>query len=84
MADIAILCFLASSTVAFALAFPRLNKAGRLARLAGRQPFHAGTFAGGRFDCGNKLGFVEATLALALEREDMGADVRAIAERLLG
>ena len=29
------------------------------------------------------LGFVEATLALALEREDMGPEVRRIAERLL-
>ena len=54
-----------------------------MARMIGTQPFHAVTFAGRRFDCGNKLGFVEATLALALEREDMGAEVRAMAERLL-
>ncbi|RIV83486.1 UTP--glucose-1-phosphate uridylyltransferase [Aurantiacibacter xanthus] len=54
-----------------------------MARMIGTQPFHAVTFAGRRFDCGSKLGFVEATLALALEREDMGADVRAMAERLL-
>jgi UTP--glucose-1-phosphate uridylyltransferase len=54
-----------------------------MARMIGSQPFHAVTFAGRRFDCGSKLGFVEATLALALEREDMGADVRAMAERLL-
>ena len=55
-----------------------------MARMIGTQPFHAVTFAGRRFDCGNKTGFVEATLALALERDDMGAEVRAIAERLLG
>ncbi len=54
-----------------------------MARMIGTQPFHAVTFAGRRFDCGSKLGFVEATLALALERDDMGADVRAMAERLL-
>ena len=54
-----------------------------MARMIGDQPFHAVTFAGRRFDCGSKLGFVEATLALALEREDMGAEVRAMAERLL-
>jgi len=54
-----------------------------MARMIGTQPFHAVTFAGRRFDCGSKLGFIEATLALALEREDMGADVRAMAERLL-
>lgn len=54
-----------------------------MARMIGEQPFHAVTFAGRRFDCGNKLGFVEATLALALEREDIGAEVRAMAARLL-
>ncbi len=54
-----------------------------MARMIGEQPFHAVTFAGRRFDCGSKTGFVEATLALALEREDMGAEVRRIAERLL-
>ena len=55
-----------------------------MAKMLGQQPFHAVTFAGRRFDCGSKAGFVEATLALALEREDMGADVRAMAQRLLG
>jgi UTP--glucose-1-phosphate uridylyltransferase len=55
-----------------------------MAKMIGTQPFHAVTFAGRRFDCGSKLGFVEATLALALEREDMCDEVRAIAGRLLG
>jgi len=55
-----------------------------MARMIGSQPFHAVTFDGRRFDCGSKLGFVEATIALALEREDIGADVRAICQRLLG
>ncbi len=54
-----------------------------MARMIGSQPFHAVTFAGRRFDCGSKLGFVEATLALALERDDMGDEVRAMAQRLL-
>ena len=54
-----------------------------MAKLIDTQPFHAVTFQGRRFDCGSKLGFVEATLAIALDREDMGADVRRIAERLL-
>ncbi len=54
-----------------------------MARMIGTQPFHAVTFDGNRYDCGSKTGFVEATLALALERDDMGADVRAMAERLL-
>jgi UTP--glucose-1-phosphate uridylyltransferase len=55
-----------------------------MARMIGHQPFHAVTFAGRRFDCGSKTGFVEATLALALEREDMADEVRAMAKRLLG
>jgi UTP--glucose-1-phosphate uridylyltransferase len=54
-----------------------------MARMIGTQPFHAVTFAGRRFDCGSKIGFVEATLALALERDDMGTEVRAVMERLL-
>ncbi|MDD3800216.1 MAG: UTP--glucose-1-phosphate uridylyltransferase GalU [Novosphingobium sp.] len=55
-----------------------------MARMIGSQPFHAVTFEGRRFDCGSKTGFIEATIALALEREDMGAEIRAITERLLG
>ncbi|MXO59857.1 UTP--glucose-1-phosphate uridylyltransferase GalU [Altererythrobacter salegens] len=55
-----------------------------MARMIGNQPFHAVTFAGRRFDCGSKIGFVEATLTLALEREDMADEVRAMATRLLG
>ena len=54
-----------------------------MAKLIGVQPFHAVTFAGQRFDCGSKVGFVEATLAIALDRPDMGEDVRKIASRLL-
>jgi len=55
-----------------------------MAKMIGSQAFNAVTFEGRRFDCGSKLGYVEATLALALERDDMGADVRAMAKRLLG
>ncbi len=55
-----------------------------MARMIGEQPFHAVTFAGKRYDCGSKIGFVEATLAIALEREDMADEVRAMAQRLLG
>ena len=54
-----------------------------MARMIGQQPFHAVTFAGKRYDCGSKAGFIEATLALALQREDIGADVRRMAQRLL-
>ena len=55
-----------------------------MARMIGSQPFHAVTFAGKRYDCGGKVGFIEATLAIALEREDLRDEVRAMALRLLG
>lgn len=55
-----------------------------MAKMLVTQPFHAVAFDGNCYDCGSKLGFVEATLAIALGRPDMGEKVRAIAERLLG
>ena len=54
-----------------------------MAELIGQQPFHAVTFAGKRYDCGSKVGLLAAAIALALAREDMGADVRAMLQRLL-
>jgi UTP--glucose-1-phosphate uridylyltransferase len=54
-----------------------------MAKMIGIQPFHAVTFDGARYDCGSKVGFVEATLAIDLSRCDMGAKVRAIAQRHL-
>jgi UTP--glucose-1-phosphate uridylyltransferase len=55
-----------------------------LAGLIGGAPFHAVVHTGRRFDCGNKVGFLEANIALALEREDLGSDVEAALRRLLG
>jgi UTP--glucose-1-phosphate uridylyltransferase len=52
-------------------------------QMIGEQPFNAVTFAGRRFDCGSKSGFVEATISLALERPDMADDIRAVMERLM-
>jgi UTP--glucose-1-phosphate uridylyltransferase len=54
-----------------------------MARMIGHQPFHAVTFEGRRYDCGSKVGFVEATIALSLERPDMGDEVRAMLRRVL-
>ena len=42
----------------------------------GEYPFHAVRMRGERYDCGSKLGFIEATLNLALRRDDLGADVQ--------
>jgi UTP--glucose-1-phosphate uridylyltransferase len=52
-----------------------------MARLLGRQPFHGLRFEGRRFDCGDKLGYLEAIVALALDRADLGPAFRAILER---
>ncbi|MAF62398.1 MULTISPECIES: UTP--glucose-1-phosphate uridylyltransferase GalU [Pseudomonadota] len=54
-----------------------------MARMIGSQPFHAVTFAGKRYDCGSKAGYVQANLAIALERDDMADEIRAFAVDLL-
>jgi UTP--glucose-1-phosphate uridylyltransferase len=52
-----------------------------MARMIGRNPFHGLRFEGRRFDCGARLGYLEAIVACALEREDLRADMRDILER---
>jgi UTP--glucose-1-phosphate uridylyltransferase len=47
-----------------------------MAQLIGRQPFSAVTFVGDRHDCGDKAGYIQAHIALALERADIGPAVR--------
>ncbi|WP_049785939.1 UTP--glucose-1-phosphate uridylyltransferase [Sphingobium chlorophenolicum] len=54
-----------------------------MAALIGSQPFNGLTFAGQRFDCGSKAGFIEANLALALDREDIGDHILAYAADLI-
>jgi UTP--glucose-1-phosphate uridylyltransferase len=41
-------------------------------------PTHGFRFEGKRFDCGNRLGFIEANLAFALSRSDMRDNVRSM------
>ena len=52
-------------------------------QMIGNQPFHAVTFDGKRYDCGSKVGYIEANLAVALGRPDMADEVRAIVVDLL-
>ena len=52
-----------------------------MARMIGRRPFHGLRFEGRRFDCGARLGYLEATVACALERADLRAGVRDILAR---
>jgi UTP--glucose-1-phosphate uridylyltransferase len=44
--------------------------------LAQEQAVYAHVFEGGRFDVGNKLDYVKATIELAIDREDVGKDLR--------
>jgi len=54
-----------------------------MAKMIGQQPFHAHIFDGERFDCGSKVGYLKANLALALERPELAKEVRAFAVDLL-
>ncbi|HYI05108.1 MAG TPA: UTP--glucose-1-phosphate uridylyltransferase GalU [Reyranella sp.] len=54
-----------------------------MAKMIGDQPFHALTYAGQRYDCGTRMGFLEANCAVALNRDDTKADTRALLGRLL-
>jgi UTP--glucose-1-phosphate uridylyltransferase len=53
-----------------------------MAKLIGDQPFHGLTFRGDRHDCGDKVGFVIANVALAMAREDVAPAVRAFVAQL--
>lgn len=52
-----------------------------MARTIESVPFHGLRFAGTRFDCGSKAGFLEANLAFALARDDLAGDAKAIVQR---
>jgi UTP--glucose-1-phosphate uridylyltransferase len=54
-----------------------------MARMIGRTPFHALRYSGRRYDCGSRIGFLEANVAVALHRADTTAETRALLERLL-
>jgi UTP--glucose-1-phosphate uridylyltransferase len=47
-----------------------------MAKLIGKQAFHAYRFDGERFDCGSADGFVIANIAMALERDGVAEKVR--------
>jgi UTP--glucose-1-phosphate uridylyltransferase len=55
-----------------------------MAAMIGNQPFHGVTFDGQRYDCGSKTGYVEANIAIALSRSDIGPQIRRFASDLLG
>ena len=55
-----------------------------MAKMIGHGPFHGLRYEGRRFDCGDKVGFLEAQIAFALERPDLGPAVRAFLKTYVG
>ncbi len=47
-----------------------------MAKMIGNTPFHGLRYEGERFDCGDKVGFLEAQIAFALQRADLSDAVR--------
>lgn len=52
--------------------------------LAKEDAVYAYNFAGQRYDLGDKLGFLKATVEFALRREDLGASFRAYLKDIAG
>ena len=52
-----------------------------MARMIGQVPFHGLRYEGDRFDCGDKIGFLEAQVAFALGRDDLGPAMRQIIKK---
>jgi UTP--glucose-1-phosphate uridylyltransferase len=53
-----------------------------MAQMIGGQPFHAYKFGGRRFDCGDKAGYIQANIALALDRPEIGPAIRKFIDEL--
>ena len=54
-----------------------------MARMIGAMPFHGLRFEGRRFDCGTKLGFLQANLAYGIDDPDVGRELVAFARHEL-
>jgi len=52
-----------------------------MAKLIGRQPFHGIRYEGQEYDCGSRLGFIEANIAYGLADGEISADVRKILDK---
>jgi len=53
-----------------------------LARLIGRMPFHGFRYTGQRYDCGDKVGFLHANIAVGLSHPDTAGPLRQILKDL--
>jgi UTP--glucose-1-phosphate uridylyltransferase len=54
-----------------------------IARLLGEDAVHAHRFEGTRYDCGSKLGYLQATVDYALAHPELGAGFRAHLRRVV-
>ncbi len=55
-----------------------------MAKTIGHVPFYGLRYEGTRYDCGNKLGFLEAQIAFALERPELADGVREFLKKYEG
>ena len=53
-----------------------------MVKLLGSEPFHGLRFAGKRYDCGDKVGFLEANIAFGLARADVAPELRRVIAQL--
>jgi UTP--glucose-1-phosphate uridylyltransferase len=53
-----------------------------IARLLAHEPVFAYSYVGKRYDCGSKLGYLEATVDFALKHPQLGADFQELVERV--
>lgn len=49
-----------------------------MAKMIGQQPFHGLRFSGRRFDCGDKLGYLDAVVAAAMMRTELRSGMQSI------
>lgn len=52
-----------------------------MAKLIPYQPFHGYRFTGQRFDCGSKIGYLEASIAYACDHPDIFPDIQGILKK---
>ena len=75
--------------------FPKIEQTGEgaggeiqltdaIAKLLDKEPVLAYTFEGTRYDCGSKLGYLEATVELGLKHTELGHDFATYLRGLLG
>ena len=53
-----------------------------MAAMASEEPFHGVRFTGQRFDCGSPAGYLQATIACALERPELRQDLLSFLRRI--